>query len=108
MDNRGHIFVLTESAQKEIIRQNKSKIIRFGVRAGGCNGYSYVFEYSENINDKDYVFEFGEIKIIIDPKSMNYVNGTTIDFIQGIQGHGFQINNPNKKSNCGCGESFNV
>lgn len=81
--------------------------IRFGIRGGGCTGYSYVFEFSDKPARKnDHVIEadFG-VRIYVDPKSMLYLHGTTLDFETGIRGHGFKFDNPNVKSDCGCGES---
>ncbi|NVB36580.1 iron-sulfur cluster assembly accessory protein [Pseudenhygromyxa sp. WMMC2535] len=81
--------------------------IRFGIRGGGCTGYSYVFEFSDKAPRKnDQVFEFDlGVRIYVDPKSMVYLEGTRIDFETGIRGHGFNFDNPNVKSDCGCGES---
>lgn len=87
--------------------------IRFGIRGGGCTGYSYVFEFSDKPPRKnDHVITAGPIgqpsqcvRLYVDPKSMIYLEGTTIHFEKGIRGHGFQFDNPNVKSDCGCGES---
>lgn len=82
--------------------------VRFGVRGGGCTGYSYVFEYCDAPRDSDSVFEFGEVRLIVDPKSLKLLEGTVIDFETGIRGHGFSFDNPNVHRNCGCGESFTL
>lgn len=89
--------------------------IRFGIRGGGCTGYSYVFEFSDKPPRKnDHVITAGHeghddgrtsVRVYVDPKSMIYLDGTTIHFEKGIRGHGFQFDNPNVKSDCGCGES---
>jgi iron-sulfur cluster assembly protein len=86
--------------------------IRFGIRGGGCTGYSYVFEFSDKPPRKnDHVITAscadgrGGVRVYVDPKSMIYLEGTTIHFEKGIRGHGFQFENPNVKSDCGCGES---
>jgi iron-sulfur cluster assembly protein len=86
--------------------------IRFGIRGGGCTGYSYVFEFSDKPPRKnDHVITAGEgehgVRVYVDPKSMIYLEGTTIHFEKGIRGHGFQFDNPNVKNDCGCGESVN-
>jgi iron-sulfur cluster assembly protein len=86
--------------------------IRFGIRGGGCTGYSYVFEFSDKPPRKnDHVIHAGEgdssVRVYVDPKSMIYLEGTTIHFEKGIRGHGFQFDNPNVKNDCGCGESVN-
>jgi iron-sulfur cluster assembly protein len=81
--------------------------IRFGIRGGGCTGYSYVFEFSDKpARRNDHVIVAGNgVRVYVDPKSMVYLDGTTIHFEKGIRGHGFQFDNPNVKSDCGCGES---
>lgn len=83
--------------------------IRFGIRGGGCTGYSYVFEFSDKSprkNDEVITADHG-VRVYVDPKSMIYLEGTTIHFEKGIRGHGFQFDNPNVKNDCGCGESVN-
>lgn len=82
--------------------------IRFGIRGGGCTGYSYMFQYEDGPpRAKDTVIEaaFG-VRILVDPKSLVLVRGTEIDFETGIRGHGFRFANPNVDSSCGCGESI--
>lgn len=103
---------ITPSAA-EVMRQQLLKrgtpdsAIRFGIRGGGCTGYSYVFEFSDKPPRKnDYVAEGDNgVRVYVDPKSMIYLEGTTIHFETGIRGHGFQFDNPNVKNDCGCGES---
>ena len=82
--------------------------IRFGIRGGGCTGYSYMFQYEDGPpRAKDTVVEaaFG-VRLLVDPKSLLLVRGTEIDFETGIRGHGFRFTNPNVDSSCGCGESI--
>lgn len=81
--------------------------IRFGIRGGGCTGYSYMFQFEDGEprrNDR-VVTAFG-VRLYVDPKSMILVRGTTIDFETGIRGHGFRFENPNVNDSCGCGESI--
>lgn len=81
--------------------------IRFGIRGGGCTGYTYVFEFSDKpprASDHVIVCENG-VRVFVDPKSMIYLDGTKLDFETGMRGHGFKFDNPNVKSDCGCGES---
>jgi iron-sulfur cluster assembly protein len=101
-------------AAAEIMREQLSKrgtpdaAIRFGIRGGGCTGYSYVFEFSDKPprkNDHVVDAELG-VRVYVDPKSMIDLEGTTIHFEKGIRGHGFQFDNPNVKNDCGCGESI--
>jgi len=82
--------------------------IRFGIRGGGCTGYSYMFQFEDGEpRPKDTVVDaaFG-VRVYVDPKSMLLVRGTEIDFETGIRGHGFRFVNPNVDSSCGCGESI--
>ncbi|MCA9708842.1 MAG: iron-sulfur cluster assembly accessory protein [Myxococcales bacterium] len=81
--------------------------IRFGIRGGGCTGYSYMFQFEDGApRATDAVVEaaFG-VRVLVDPKSLLLVRGTEIDFETGIRGHGFRFANPNVDSSCGCGES---
>lgn len=87
-------------------RETPDAAIRFGIRGGGCTGYSYVFEFEEgNSKEGDYIIDVFGVKIFIDPKSMLLVKGTILDFETGIRGHGFRFENPNVSDSCGCGES---
>ena len=81
--------------------------LRIGIRGGGCNGFGYVFEWCETEpRATDKVFEFaGGVRVFCDPKSMIYLDGTTLDYVTGLMGHGFKFANPNAKGACGCGES---
>ena len=102
---------ITERAAKQIKKQLEKRgtpdaYVRILIRGGGCNGYSYIFEFADISNESDHIFEKDGAKIIIDPKSIIYLDGTEIDFETGIRGHGFKIKNPNEKSSCGCGESI--
>jgi iron-sulfur cluster assembly protein len=91
MDNRGKGFGL-----------------RLGVRTTGCSGMAYVLEFVDEINEEDQVFEDQGINVVIDPKSLVYLDGTQLDYVKQGLNEGFEFNNPNAKSECGCGESFNV
>ena len=82
--------------------------MRLGVRTSGCSGMAYVLEFADEINDDDQVFESHGVKVIVDPKSLTYLDGTEVDFAREGLNEGFQFNNPNVKDACGCGESFNV
>lgn len=82
--------------------------IRFGIRGGGCTGYSYMFQYEDGpprANDTVVVTEAHGVRVYVDPKSLVLVRGTRIDFETGMRGHGFRFDNPNVDSSCGCGES---
>ena len=81
--------------------------LRLGVTGGGCSGLSYKIEFSQK-TEKDNIINFGDIKILIDPKSSIYLKGVELDFKDGLNGKGFVFNNPNANNTCGCGESFSV
>lgn len=103
---------LTESAAQRIqaFLQNRGKGqgLRLGVRTSGCSGMAYVLEFADIINEEDTVFEDKGVKVIIDGKSMVYLDGTELDFVKEGLNEGFQFNNPNVNGECGCGESFTV
>jgi iron-sulfur cluster assembly protein len=82
--------------------------LRLGVRTSGCSGMAYVLEFVDELNEGDVVFEDHGVKVIVDPKSMVYIDGTELDFAKEGLNEGFKFNNPNVKDECGCGESFNV
>ena len=82
--------------------------LRVGIRGGGCTGFGYLFEWCDGeprATDKVYEFEGGAVKVVCDPKSLIYLDGTTLDYVTGLMGHGFKFVNPNVKGECGCGES---
>lgn len=82
--------------------------LRLGVKTTGCSGLAYVLEFVDDLNPDDHVFEDKGVKIIIDGKSLVYLDGTELDFTKEGLNEGFQFNNPNANGECGCGESFNV
>ncbi|MCE2965905.1 MAG: HesB/IscA family protein [Phycisphaerales bacterium] len=107
--------ILSAAAAREIqniIKQQEldaDKIrLRVGVKGGGCSGFSYLLDLTEAQKDFDEVFEQHGIKVIVDPKSLLYLNGTTVDFRDEIMGRGFVFQNPNATSSCGCGSSFSA
>ncbi len=108
-------ITLTETAAKEIstiIEKQELSLekvrLRVGVKGGGCSGFSYILDLTENQKDSDEAFDQHGVKIICDPKSYLYLNGTTIDFKDEIMGRGFVFQNPNANSTCGCGSSFSA
>lgn len=82
--------------------------LRLGVKTTGCSGMAYVLEFVDQLNDEDTVFEDNGVKVIIDTKSLVYLDGTELDYVKEGLNEGFEFKNPNAKSECGCGESFNV
>ena len=82
--------------------------VRLGVKTSGCSGLAYVLEFVDELDDDDEVFEDRGVKVIVDPKSLMYLDGTELDFGREGLNEGFKFNNPNVKDECGCGESFKV
>lgn len=106
------VITMTEAATSRVrsFLDNRGKGIglRLGVKTTGCSGMAYVLEFVDVLNEEDEIFEQDNVKIIIDPKSLVYLDGTELDFVKEGLNEGFQFNNPNVKGECGCGESFNV
>jgi iron-sulfur cluster assembly protein len=108
-------LTLTEKAAgeiKQIIDQQELEAenvrLRVGVKGGGCSGFSYILDLTENQKDTDELVEQHGVKIICDPKSLLYLGGVTIDFKDELMGRGFVFSNPNASSTCGCGSSFSA
>jgi iron-sulfur cluster assembly protein len=105
-------LTLTEKAakhiQKSINNRGKGVGLRLGIRTSGCSGMAYVLEFADEINADDQIFESQGIKILVDPKSLVYIDGTELDYVREGLNEGFKFNNPNVKDQCGCGESFTV
>jgi len=83
----------------------KDWALRFGIRAGGCNGYEYILDFSQNPKEDDCVFKSEGVTIHVNKKDAELLTGCEIDYYDGLQGAGFKISNPNAKGSCGCGES---
>jgi iron-sulfur cluster assembly accessory protein len=81
--------------------------LRVGVRGGGCSGFQYALALDEKRED-DHVFDASGIRVLVDPASLRYVDGSTVDFTESFQGSGFEVSNPNVVASCGCGSSFRV
>lgn len=104
---------LTERAAKEITtildQQNLSVdriFLRLGAKGGGCSGFTYALDLVDAKGEHDQEFVSHGIRVICDPKSLIYIDGTTLDFKDELMGRGFVFNNPNASSTCGCGSSF--
>jgi len=80
--------------------------LRLFVQQGGCAGLSYGMRFDFEPEEDDEVFERHDLRVFVDPASMNYIEGSRLDFEDGLQGEGFHVENPNVVSECGCGESF--
>jgi len=91
-----------------IAKRGKGVGIRLGVKTSGCSGMAYKLEFVDEVEAEDVVFESHGISILVDPKSLPYVDGTELDYAREGLNEGFKFINPNVKDSCGCGESFNV
>ncbi len=105
-------ITLTEAAaervKKFLANRGKGEGLRLGVRTSGCSGMAYVLEFADTVGEDDEVFEACGVKVIVDRKSLVYLDGTELDFTKEGLNEGFKFNNPNVKDACGCGESFSV
>ena len=105
---------ITERAIKEvrrIVEEQKlpaDTVLRVGVKGGGCSGFSYSLGFDDTMHDTDQTFETDGVRVVCDPKSFLYLNGTVVDFEDNLMGRGFKFTNPNASKSCGCGESFSV
>ena len=103
---------MTPSAEEHVVRhlqhRNKGIGVSLGVRTTGCSGLSYVLEFVDQAASEDHVFQCGEVQLIVDPKSLLYLDGTQLDYVKEGLNEGFEFKNPNVKDECGCGESFHI
>ena len=103
---------LTEKAashvQGFIAKRGKGVALRIGVRTSGCSGFAYKLEFADQVNPDDAQFESHGVKVVVDAKSLPFVDGTQLDYTREALNEGFKFSNPNVKDQCGCGESFNV
>ncbi len=103
---------LTETAaahvRRSLAKRGKGAGLRLGVRTSGCSGKAYVLEFVDAVQPEDQVFESHGVKVVVDPKSLVYLDGTVLDYAKEGLNEGFKFDNPNIKGECGCGESFAV
>ncbi|MBB6056068.1 iron-sulfur cluster assembly protein IscA [Tolumonas osonensis] len=97
-----------ERVKRFLTNRGKGVGLRLGVKTSGCSGMAYVLEFVDDLNEEDQVYEDKGVKVIIDAKSLAYLDGTELDFVKEGLNEGFKFNNPNVKDACGCGESFTV
>ncbi len=97
-----------ERVRSFLSNRGKGIGLRVGVKTTGCSGLAYVLEFVDELNEDDQVFEHDDLKLIVDGKSLVYIDGTQLDFVKEGLNEGFQFNNPNVNGECGCGESFTV
>ncbi len=106
------MITLTDTATdkvKQLIEAESSAdplFLRVAVRPGGCSGMSYEMFFDSEKADDDITHQYGEVSVVVDPASAQYLSGATLDFKDGLQGAGFTVNNPNAQRTCGCGQSF--
>ena len=91
-----------------IENRGKGLGLRLGIKTTGCSGLAYVLEFVDDLNGDDELFSINDVNIIIDAKSLVYLDGIELDFVKEGLNEGFKFTNPNSKGECGCGESFNV
>jgi iron-sulfur cluster assembly protein len=97
-----------QHVQRYIEKRGKGYGLRLGVKTTGCSGLAYKLEFADEPKPEDQEFETNGVRVLIDPKSLAYLDGTELDFVREGLNEGFKFNNPNEKDRCGCGESFNV
>ena len=97
-----------EHVQRYMQKRGRGVGLRLGVKTTGCSGLAYKLEFADEIKPEDRRFESNGVTVLIDPKSLAYLDGTELDYVREGLNEGFKFNNPNEKDRCGCGESFNV
>lgn len=106
-------MTLTENAIKKIRKLkeqegNPNLMLRVYVTGGGCSGFSYGFDFAEELDEDDANFENDDVSLVVDSLSYQYLSGSTIDYTEGLEGSRFIVNNPNATTTCGCGSSFSI
>ena len=105
-------ITVTEKAarhiQKTLDKRGKGVGLRLAVKTSGCSGMAYALEFADESQPEDLIFESSGVRLLVDPRSLPYLDGTELDFVREGLNEGFKFNNPNAKAECGCGESFAV
>ena len=107
----GNINITDQAISKiqEVLTSNNKKYFRIKVKGGGCSGFQYVFKSENEINkEKDLVFKFKDLTILIDKNSLEFIDEAELDYKDELIGSSFSISNPNAKNSCGCGSSFSI
>lgn len=103
---------LTESAAKQIqaqlAKRGRGLGLRVGVKKVGCSGFAYTYDYADDVGAADHLFESHGTKVVVDAKSLDFLSGSTLDFVKEGLKQAFKFDNPNVDAMCGCGESFSV
>ena len=113
MNDMAQAMTLTDSAANKVRKlrdgeSNPELKLRVYITGGGCSGFSYGFTFDEETKEGDSIFTNGDVTMLVDPMSFQYLAGSEIDYKEGLQGSQFVVNNPNATSTCGCGSSFSV
>ena len=106
-------MTLTDNAAKKLAslkaaENNNDLMLRVYVTGGGCSGFSYGFDFAEDLDDDDATFLNGDATMVVDSLSYQYLQGSTIDYVEGLVGSRFVVDNPNATTSCGCGSSFSI
>jgi iron-sulfur cluster assembly accessory protein len=105
-------LTLTPAAAKRVAwiaeKQTKPAILRLSVEGGGCSGFQYKFDLADAPEGDDAVSETDGVKLVVDPVSLDLVNGSVVDFVESLGGAAFRVENPNAAAGCGCGSSFGI
>ncbi len=88
--------------------ENANLKLRVYITGGGCSGFQYGFTFDEKVNDGDLTIENAGVNLVVDPMSLQYLIGATVDYTEGLEGSRFVVQNPNASSTCGCGSSFSI
>ncbi|MGP4712777.1 iron-sulfur cluster insertion protein ErpA [uncultured Psychrobacter sp.] len=107
------ILTLTDSAAQKVRRLREEEgdnelMLRVYVTGGGCSGFSYGFRFDSDLNEDDANFDNEDVTLVIDSMSYQYLQGSTVDYIEGLEGARFVVQNPNATTTCGCGSSFSI
>ena len=94
--------------QSSLVRRGTGPRVRLGIKTTGCSGLAYKIEYVDEVSPEDQVIDVHGVKVVIDPKSLAYLDGTELDYVREGLNEGCRFTNPNERDRCGCGESFRV
>ena len=102
----------TDNALKQInamlSKKDKGSFFRIAIKGGGCSGFQYGFTFDEKVNDGDTTIDKNDVTLVVDPMSLQYLVGGVVDYVDGLEGSRFLVQNPNATTTCGCGASFSV
>lgn len=106
-------LILTDNAAKKVRQLRESEgnpnlMLRVYVTGGGCSGFAYGFNFAESVNEDDAEFINDDVKMVVDALSYQYLVGSTVDYVEGLEGSRFIVQNPNATTTCGCGSSFSI